>query len=414
MSAGSSTRLSGKLIPLSAFSFLPCTWGSAMRMRRASGVDPRRAPGGWQLIGHTEARVWDLERDPPALIRPGDTVRHVAVRARSVMRDKPPTERADTASVAATAPSSGRGLHGRALHIESPGLQALVQDLGRPGLGDLGVAESGAADQASALQANRLVGNDPGDAVIEALWGGLDVRAEGDLVVAVAGAHVPLEVRDAAGEAVGHPHPCRPFPLLDGERLVLGAPSAGLRAYVAARGGMAVAPVLGSRSTDTMSGIGPALLAAGARLPVGEGQRFHAVVPEEPPAVVLQGEPVLRVIQGPRDDWFTADALGVLTGQSWEAQGSSDRVGVRLRPAGASDGQAQPRRVIERSREGELRSEGMVAGALQVPPSGEPVLFLADHPVTGGYPVIAVVVPEDLPLAAQLVPGQRVRFRAGT
>ena len=208
-----------------------------------------------------------------------------------------------------------------------------------------------------------------------------------------------------------------PFPLLDGQRLVVGAPSAGLRAYLAVRGGVAVPAVLGSRSTDTLSGIGPAPLAAGTRVAVGEGQRFHAVVPEEGPAVVLREEPVLRVVPGPREDWFAADALGLLTGQAWEAQASSDRVGVRLRPAGphgaGNDADTPRGRVLERSREGELVSEGMVAGALQVPPSGEPVLFLADHPVTGGYPVIAVVVPEDLPLAAQLVPGQRVRFRAG-
>jgi allophanate hydrolase subunit 2 len=118
--------------------------------------------------------------------------------------------------------------------------------------------------------------------------------------------------------------------------------------------------------------------------------------------------PVLRVTLGPRDDWFGPAAINVLSGQQWLVTEQSNRIGVRLAPPGA--GSPEQGRALERTREGELPSEGTVAGALQVPPNGHPVLFLADHPVTGGYPVIAVVVPEDLPVAAQLPPGQHVRF----
>jgi allophanate hydrolase subunit 2 len=122
-----------------------------------------------------------------------------------------------------------------------------------------------------------------------------------------------------------------------------------------------------------------------------------------PPAVLRgDGTAVLRITAGPRQDWFTPESRASLTGQAWAVTPESNRIGVRLATA---DGQP-----LERARSEELPSEGVVAGSLQVPPSGLPVLFLADHPVTGGYPVIGVVLPEDLPAAAQLPPGTAIRF----
>ena len=166
------------------------------------------------------------------------------------------------------------------------------------------------------------------------------------------------------------------------------------------RGGVDVPPVLGSRSTDTLSGLGPPPLAPGTLLPVGElagEEPFVDVAPVGPPP----DRPVLRVLAGPRRDWLDEAAWAALTTREWQVRPDSDRVGLRL---------AGPRLV--RAREGELPSEGLVPGAVQVPPDGAPVLFLADHPVTGGYPVLAVVVTADLPLAGQLRPGDGVRFRA--
>ena len=362
-----------------------------------SAVYPRKSPGGWQLIGRTAAVMWDLEREQPALIRPGDRVRYVAVEEVS---------EGPTPGIHAQAPSGDpQDAFVSGLEVESPGLQSLLQDLGRPGLGDLGVSAAGAADQQSARQANRLVGNEPGAAVVENLLGGLAVRARGDQVLAVAGAAVPLEIRSAGTGVLRQPSGGAPFALLDGECLTLGAPSLGLRSYLSARGGFDVQPVLGSRSSDTMSGVGPPPLAAGTRLPVAAVDGVRPVGHPEPSTLRLgPGTAELRVTPGPRDDWFTGAAVQSLSGQEWNVTEQSNRIGVRLVP-GAGEGVA-----LERSREGELASEGAVAGALQVPPSGHPVLFLADHPVTGGYPVIAVVVPEDLPIAAQLPPGARVRF----
>ena len=370
-----------------------------------SAVYPRQSPGGWQLLGHTSAVMWDLGRESPALVRPGDTVRYVSVRESVPVQGGTAAKQAGAEAVAAGPAESATG---PGLILEAPGLQSLVQDLGRPGLGDLGVSPSGAADQRSARQANRLVGNEPGAAVVENLLGGLAVRARGDQVLAVSGAPAGLEVRDSTRTLLRRPALHAPFALLDGETLTIDAPSAGVRNYLGVRGGFDVPPVLGSRSSDSMSGIGPAPLTPGTFLPVAPVTGVQPVgIPEE--AMPSRGAlPVLRVTLGPRDDWFGPDALKVLTGQQWLVTEQSNRIGVRLAPPG--EGTPEQGRPLERTREGELPSEGTVAGALQVPPNGHPVLFLADHPVTGGYPVIAVVVPEDLPVAAQLPPGQHVRF----
>lgn len=402
--------------------------GSVALAGNFSAVYPRRSPGGWQLIGRTAARMWDLDRDQPALLRPGTTVQYVAVREaievpNTAKEADTSTENDDGARpAAATSPS---------LEVLSPGPQSLIQDLGRPGVSDLGVSVSGAADAASTRQANRLVGNEPGDAVVESVLGGLSVKAHGELTLALTGAPTPTEIRSDTGN---RPAPmCAPFALHDGESLHLDVPDAGLRTYLAVRGGIAVPPVLGSRATDLMSGIGPAPLTQGTVLPVNDvdqqlphvGLAGHAAnadalaacpansrrvvgtpEPSTLPRELLEpngNKPVqLRITAGPRQNWFTPESQAAVTAQDWSVTAESNRIGVRL---AVTDGQP-----LERARTDELPSEGVVAGSLQVPPSGLPVLFLADHPVTGGYPVVAVVVPEDLPIAAQLPPGTTVRF----
>jgi biotin-dependent carboxylase-like uncharacterized protein len=174
--------------------------------------------------------------------------------------------------------------------------------------------------------------------------------------------------------------------------------------YLAVAGGIDVAPVLGSRSTDTLAGLGPPRLRAGDRLPVGS---VHGAAPgvDSAPVAAPSAEPVLRVLPGPRADWFGEPGLAALVGESWTVTSDADRVGIRL------DGPRLDRRPDADGRE--LAPEGMVEGALQVPPDGRPVLFLADHPVTGGYPVLAIVAEDDIPAAAQLRPGSTVRFRRG-
>jgi len=384
-----------------------------------SAVYPRQSPGGWQLIGRTAARMWDLGREQPALAAPGDRVQFRAVRELVEIPDPAsPAESVTAAGAQDAGADSG-------LRILSPGLQSLVQDLGRHGHGRLGVSAAGALDRSSLRRANRIVGNQPSAAVVESVAGGLRVQAVGDQVLAVTGAPVALTIAPpsdvpgagTAGDTTakhstaeddgGRSGEVRQVPmatafaLLDGEVLTLGAPQRGFRTYLAVRGGVDTQPVLGSRSTDTMSGIGPAPLAAGGFIKAGKATSSNVVGnPEVQPDYPDTGVTVLDIVPGPRDDWFDAAALDSLCSQDWTVTPRSNRVGMRL------DGKP-----LERSRSGELASEGTVAGALQVPPEGQPVLFLADHPITGGYPVVAVVVDHQLDAAAQVPIGGRLRFR---
>ncbi|GAA2564637.1 KipI family sensor histidine kinase inhibitor [Neomicrococcus aestuarii] len=408
--------------------------GSVALAGNFSAVYPRQSPGGWQLIGRTSAQMWDLDRDKPALVRPGDTVVYEAVRELIEINGVSAENTPDGSG-------GGSGESPASLEVIHPGLQSLIQDLGRPGLGDLGVSASGAADKTSVRQANRILGNDSNAAVIENVLGELELRALGELILAVTGAEVSIEIervteieQPAEPEQPSEPKeleesdedidtgpqfhvqqrtaPMRSaFKLHDGETLRLGAPRAGLRTYVGVRGGFDAPKFLNSRATDSMSGIGPSPLATGHVLNVGSPARAGGVVQ----AVVGQAEPAiadlpqagklteLRITLGPRDDWFDAAGIAALTEQEWLATSQSNRIGVRFE---LSDGS----RPMTRAKDGELASEGAVPGSLQIPPSGLPVLFLADHPVTGGYPVAGVVIESDLALAAQLPPGARVKF----
>lgn len=345
--------------------------------------------------------MWDLERPKPALVRPGDRVQYRAVR--------------EVVTASAHEPESDTEHHTESgLRIVSPGVQSLIEDLGRRGHGPLGVSAAGALDRASIRRANRLVGNASTAAAIESVGGGLSVEAIGDQVIAVTGAPTTLTVQSPSWvDSLNHdagPQPgatrtvgmAAPFALLDGEVLTLGVPDSGFRNYVAIRGGIDVPAVLGSRSADTMSGIGPAPLMVGKELQVGSDTVSTAVgSPELQPAFPsAEAVTVLDVVPGPRADWFDPSALDSLASQDWVVTPQSNRVGMRL------DGQP-----LVRTRDGELPSEGTMAGALQIPPAGLPVLFLADHPITGGYPVIGVVRDEHLDRAAQVPIGGKIRFR---
>jgi KipI family sensor histidine kinase inhibitor len=380
--------------------------GSVALAGNYSAVYPRKSPGGWQLIGRTGAKMWDLDRPEPALASPGHRVQFRAVRDVVQMAGQE-SQRADTEkSGSQSAPATTSGLR-----VLAPGIHSLIEDLGRQGHSALGVSAAGALDRASLRRANRLVGNAPSAAAIETVSGGLRVQAVGDQVVAVAGAPSELTVVTPSASSVEEGGDTEdrqrtvpvaaPFALLDGEILTIGVPDAGFRSYVAVRGGVDVPAVLGSRSTDTMSGIGPEPLAAGQLLPSGSAADSGVVgSPEIQPDYPSGGVTVLDIVPGPRADWFDQAALDSLCSQDWTVKPESNRVGMRL--------QGTP---LERSRTGELPSEGTVAGAIQMPPEGLPVLFLADHPITGGYPVIGVVVDHQLDLAAQVPIGGSIRFR---
>ncbi|HEX6754806.1 MAG TPA: biotin-dependent carboxyltransferase family protein [Mycobacteriales bacterium] len=283
------------------------------------------------------------------------------------------------------------------LTVVRAGPLTTVQDLGRPGYAHLGVPPSGAAHAAALVRANRLVGNDAGAAALETTLLGVTVRLDEPRWVAVTGAEAPVTVD---GEPVS-----RRFRVPAGATVRVGTATLGLRSYLAVGGGIAVPPVLGSRSTDRLSGLGPAPLADGDRLPLGADP---GAAPDRRTADRRAGPTALERLAdgsrlwlhpGPRQDWVTPAGWALLRHAEFTVSRDSDRVGVRL------DG---PR--LEWARAGELPSEGLVTGAVQVPPDGRPTVFLTDHPTTGGYPVAGVLDPSDLPVLAQARPGTVVRF----
>ena len=280
------------------------------------------------------------------------------------------------------------------LEVRHTGPLALVEDLGRPGLAHIGVTRSGAADRRAHRLANRLLVNPEDRATIEVTLGGFSARVLGgglDITVTGADARPAIDGIPFGLNSVAH--------IREGQVVSLGVPRSGLRSYLGVRGGIAVAPILGSRSYDTLSSIGPPPLRPGDALPVGEPAGDFPELEQAPVAAISEGLVALRVMRGPRDDWCAdPDAL---VRSTWLVSERSDRVGVRL--SGAALQHRWPAR--------QLPSEGAIRGAIQVPPNGQPVILGTDHPVTGGYPVIGVVIDDDVDTLAQLRPGQPVRLR---
>jgi KipI family sensor histidine kinase inhibitor len=370
-----------------------------------SAVYPQASPGGWQIIGVTDTAMWDLSRDLPALLQPGYRVQFVDVGAvkniaagadKQTVSDLKAYETKQEKAQAATESVVGSGLK-----VRGTGLLTVFQDRGRHGQAGQGVSASGAMDQAAFKSANRLLGNASDLPVLETVGGGLSLQSLGENVVAVTGADAPITITTAQGQRWAAPRYAA-IALADGDLLSIGQPVAGARCYVAVRGGYQVAAVLGSASADTLAHVGPPALQVGQLLPVRAST--HAVVadaqlpPENLPAA--DAEVVLDVELGPRTDWFTPEAVALLASQRWQVTPQSNRVGLRL----AGDA------ALTRAASQELPSEGTPLGAIQVPASGQPVLFLADHPLTGGYPVIGCVAPHHLDLAGQIPVGAWIRF----
>ncbi|WP_127820511.1 5-oxoprolinase subunit B/C family protein, partial [Microbacterium sp. CPCC 204701] len=366
--------------------------GSVGLAGRFAGAYPRETPGGWRLVGTTGARLFDPDAASPALLAPGTRVRF---RPAAVTRSGDVTRAGDPELNRPAYARSPDLATGSGIRIVEPGLLATLQDLGREGAASVGVAVSGALDRTALRTANRLLGSREDATGIEVTMGGLRAVAESDLWVAVTGAWGPVHL---GGREVDpyQAHEWRAGAELHVDWVVHGA-----RAYVAVRGGFDGREVLGSRATDLLAGLGPARLRAGDAV----GVRSDETMPIPPAPPSLWGAPhdeelELELAPGPRADWFAPDALDVLFDTVWTVSNAADRVGARL------DGPE-----LARVRTGELPSEGMVPGALQVPPSGRPTILLADGPVTGGYPVIAVVTDAALDLVAQARPGTRIRFR---
>jgi antagonist of KipI len=288
------------------------------------------------------------------------------------------------------------------LEIWEPGLLTTVQDGGRVGWARYGVPPSGPLDKAAFRAANRLVGNPPDAAGLEITLTGPTLRCSRPSLVAVCGAEFELwagSIRVPTWHAVF---------LRAGQWLYFGERRQGARAYLAVDGGMDVPLFLDSRSTYLTGGFGGVegrALRRGDRLPLGPGalqpsMRAGQAWPafERPP---YTSAPTLRVVLGPQDDHFTQAGLETFLSTAYELTPESNRMGARLK--------GPP--IQHRDTTG-IVSDGVVIGSVQVPASGQPIVMLADHQTTGGYPKIATVIQADLPLLAQIVPGDYVRFDA--
>ena len=341
-----------------------------------AAIYPQQSPGGWLIVGRTNLRLFDPQTPPFALIQAGDRVRFVEAHLQDPM---PLPRRAPLRSTAE-----------RVLEVHQPGILSLVEDKGRRAVASLGVPRAGGADPFSLRLSNRLVGNDDDAAAIEVTGIGPGLRAGAAMHVAVVG-DVDLFVDDL-------PVPSNTvLPLAPGQLLRAGTVKGTSRAYVAFGGGLDVPPVLGSRSTDTLCGLGCGPLRTGDVIGLGSPTRPRGWL-NQPTA--SQGPVTLRVLAGPED--FDHQQVAGLTAATWIVGVDSDRVGVRLagpplRPPSAG-----------------IASQGMVTGALQVPPDGCPIALMCDHATVGGYPVIATVVSADLGLLGQLRPGDEARFEIVT
>jgi KipI family sensor histidine kinase inhibitor len=352
-----------------------------------AAVYPQATPGGWQLVGRTPARLFDPRTPPYAVLAPGDTVRLDPVAGDAGAAPPPPARRAMRVAEGARP----------AFVVVDPGVLSMVEDAGRRGMAHLGVPGAGPADPLTHALANRLVGNPVTAAALEVTARGPVLVATDHLHVAVVG-HAPVTV-DGREVGAGHVVPVAPA-----QRLAVGPVEAGLRCYLAVAGGLAAPEVMGSCSTDVLARIGPGPLVAGDELgragPAGPmADRLAPGAPGLPEGAGRRR--VLRVLPGPHAGWFPDGALDRLAGAVWVVGGASDRVGLRLSPASGPG--------VER-RHGELASEGMVTGAVQVPPDGSPVVLGPDHATLGGYPVVAVVAACDRWLIGQCRPGDEVEL----
>lgn len=338
-----------------------------------TGVYPCASPGGWNLVGRSNVRLFDVTRPRPALLAVGDRVKFVAADLPPAGQSMPPPAEAGAAAIT----------------VVQPGLFTTIQDLGRPGHRAAGVPLSGAADRVSLRLANLLVGNPEGAAVIECTLIGPTLRFERDAVVALVGADFP---GFPGGVATRVPA---------GAEIMLGHATAGCRGYLAVAGGIDVAPVLGSQSTLVVAGfggLGGRPLRAGDTLAAGESR--GPALRHRPGEPRPRGPHTLRVIPGDEAEAFGPQAWR----RTFRTSSRSDRMGVRL--------EGEP--LAGAAAFAGMASVAVFPGTVQVPPDGQPIVLLTDGQTIGGYPVLGQVIAADLPKVAQLRPGDDVQLEEVT
>jgi KipI family sensor histidine kinase inhibitor len=356
-----------------------------------TGIYPRESPGGWQLIGRTPLAIFDPGRTPASLFSPGDLVRFNPVTSWSPVSPGPPAHR----------PTSTASWTGRQFTVIKPGLLTTIQDIGRWGHQAVGVPVSGPMDDVSYRLANLIVGNPSGAAVLEATVVGPELRIDTETIIAITGADLAATLDGTPLPLNGAVHCPAGCVIRCGER------RNGARAYIAFDGGIATAPTLGSRATHLVGELGGVagravkggdVIPLQSRTPLSPKPKPRAIAP------TAMGGARLRVLLGPQDEYFAPAAVETLQRTRFTITSQSDRMGYRLA------GRAR----IERAAHQEMISDATFIGAIQVPPSGDPILLMADRQTTGGYPQIATVITADLPLAGQLAPGDWIEFQLCT
>jgi len=353
-----------------------------------TGIYPQESPGGWQIVGRTWVRPFDAHRTPQFLVEAGDQVRFVAVPTIDATGE-PPVPREE-------GPAGSRG----GLVVLRPGMLTTVQDLGRWGYQDRGVPVSGPMDAVAHRLANVCVGNAEQAAALEVTLLGPELRFDEDATFAIAGADLGATLDHSAVKS------CTPLYAHAGATLRFGTRASGARAYLAVQGGIDVAPVLGSRATHVLSAMGGYRgrpLAAGDRVPLvahATGVASRRSFPKRP---LPHGGARLRVLAGPQGEFFDDGALEQLQRTRFVVSSQSNRMAYRLTGG-----------TISRAADREMISDATFFGGIQVPPSGEPILLMADRQTSGGYPQIATVITADLPVAGQLAPGDWIEFSVCT
>jgi KipI family sensor histidine kinase inhibitor len=363
--------------------------GSVALANGHAAIYPSASPGGWHLVGSCAESLFSPATPPFARLAPGDRVRFIEAgpdAPAAPARWAGPTWERPTGSV-------------HLFTVLRPGLRTVLQDAGRPGAAALGAPWAGPADPDALVLANRLVGNGDGASALEITAQGPTLMVEDSGYLALVGAS-PRARLDGQEVGVG-----QVFPVRRGQELAIGTVHPGVRTYLSVAGGLVGPAWLGSTATDQLSGLGPGPLAEGDALFAGPMTPPLGDHLADPPSHLADGMVSLRVVTGPHPEWFEPDALDRLGATTFVVEEASNRVGLRLR---ATEGWAGLRAPASAGRE--LESQGMVHGALQVPPEGAPIVLGPDHATHGGYPVVAVVVSADLSRLGQLAPGERVAF----
>lgn len=285
----------------------------------------------------------------------------------------------------------------KVIQVQAPGLLTTVQDLGREGFGPMGVSPSGAADAISLRIGNRLVGNEEGAAGLEmTLLGGAFVFPEG-ATVALTGSDFGVAVDRV---------PVDPWTTVEvkrGQTLRVGPTRSGARSYLCVHGGIEVTPLLGSASTHLLSGLGGyegRALRKGDSLKIGEAKETYRKRTVAASALKeLSPRKILRVTPGPQSDWFPGSSQRIFYSSSYRVAEESNRMGLRLEGA-----------ALRAGAHGEMISEGVSLGAVQIAAGGLPIILFVEQQTTGGYPKIANVISADLSSLGQLRPRDEIRF----